>query len=66
MQEILDLCLKHAMNDFEELVRLASNEPVLTPEIAEEIIAFFENAEGIPYDLDAKFPNKDDQDIYSL
>ncbi|MHA1232755.1 MAG: hypothetical protein ACTSRP_20340 [Candidatus Helarchaeota archaeon] len=66
LQETLDLCFKHAMNDFEELVKLASNAPALTPEVAEEIIAFFEDAEGIPYDLGAEFKNKDDQDIYSL
>ncbi|MHA1360631.1 MAG: hypothetical protein ACTSQI_21880 [Candidatus Helarchaeota archaeon] len=65
-QETLDLCLKHAMKDFEDLIRLASNTPTLTPKIAEEIIAFFEEDDGAPYDLNASFPNPDDQDIYSL
>jgi len=65
-QETLDLCLRHAIKDFEDLVRLASNISTLTPEIAEEIIALFEEDDGSSYDLNAKFPNPDDQEIYSL
>ncbi len=65
-QETLDLCLKNAIKNFDELVALASNEPILTAEIAEEIIAFFEEDDGSPYDLNANFPNRDDQEIYSL
>ncbi|MHA1270504.1 MAG: hypothetical protein ACTSPY_12000 [Candidatus Helarchaeota archaeon] len=65
-QETLDLCLKHAVQDFEDLIKLASNEPTLTPEIAEEIIALFKEDDNTPYDIDGKFPNKNDQEIYNL
>jgi hypothetical protein len=65
-QETLDLCLKNALKNFDELIALASNEPTLTPENAEEIIALFEEDDGTPYDLSADFPNRDDQEIYSL
>jgi len=65
-QETLDLCLKNALKNFDELVALASNEPTLTPDNAEEIITFFEEDDGAPYDLGANFPNQDDQEIYSL
>jgi len=65
-QETLDLCLKNAIKNFDELIVLASNEPSLTPENAEEIIALFEEDDGAPYDIDANFPNQDDKEIYSL
>jgi hypothetical protein len=66
LQETLDLCLKNALKNFDELIALASNEPTLTPENAEEIIALFEEDDGAPYDLNAKFSSRDDQEIYSL
>ena len=65
-QETLDLCLKNSMKNFDELIVLASSEPSLTPENAEEIIALFEEDDRAPYDLEANFPNRDDQEIYSL
>lgn len=64
-QETLDLCLKNSMKNFDELIVLASSEPSLTPENAEEIIALFEEEDGAPYDLEANFPNRDDKEIYS-
>lgn len=65
-QETLDLCLRYAVKDFEDLVKFASNVPTLTPEIAEEIIALFEEDDSALYDINTKFPNPDDQEIHSL
>ncbi|MHA1649023.1 MAG: hypothetical protein ACTSYB_02425, partial [Candidatus Helarchaeota archaeon] len=65
-QETLDLYLRYAVKDFEDLVKFASNVPTLTPEIAEEIIALFEEDDGALYDTNTKFPNPDDQEIHSL
>nr|MDO8115934.1 hypothetical protein [Candidatus Sigynarchaeota archaeon] len=37
-QETLDLCLEYANSKFDDILRIASSMPVLTPEIAERFI----------------------------
>lgn len=65
-QEILDLCIEVADAHFEDILARAGAIPVLTPEIAEEIIAEFEKFKDTVYDTEASFPSKEDEDIYSI
>mgnify|MGYP000869356942 CR=1 FL=1 len=65
-QETIDICIEVANAHFEEMIAKASEIPVLSPDKAEEIIQNFEKYRNTPYNPNAKFPNQNDQDIYSL
>lgn len=66
LQETIDLCVQYATSNFEEVLVIASSTPRLTEDLAKEIIADFEQFKNTPYDRNAKFPRKDDEEIYSL
>ncbi len=65
-QETLNLCLKYSIQNFEEILELASSIPMFIPEKAEKIIKRFERFKDTPYDQNATFNNPDDNDIYLL
>jgi hypothetical protein len=48
------------------ILHLAAQQPQLTPEKAEMIIQDIENSTDVPYDLNAHFPNPNDEDIYNF
>ncbi len=63
-QETLELCVKFGKKNIEELVKLASSQPILTPEIAEQIIQGFEQYSGTYYNPNAEFASDNDNDAY--
>ena len=63
-QETLELCVKLGSKNIEQLIQLASTQPILTPAIAEQIIQDFEQFRGTYYDPDAKFASEIDNDAY--
>jgi hypothetical protein len=65
-QEIIDLCVNYASQNFDTIVKFASNRPQLTPEKAHEIIQRTERFRSIPYNKKGQFTNKDDQEIYNF
>ena len=65
-QETLDICVEFAITNFEEILRIASSIPILTPEIADNIIETFEKFKDTPYDRKAKFASDIDNDAYSI
>jgi len=65
-QETIDLCIEYAIENFEDILLIASSTPQLTPKKAEKIIKKFEKYKGTTYDEEAKFLSSEDNDIYSL
>ena len=65
-QEIVDLCIEFAQENFEELVNRASNIPRLTPQLADQILKEIDELIEVPYDLSLSSANEIDKDIYSL
>ena len=65
-QEIVDLCIEFAQENFEELINRASNVPLLTPQLADQIIKQIEELDDVQYDLSLSSANDIDKDIYSL
>lgn len=65
-QETIDLCIEYATANFEQILALASNIPMLSPKKAEEIIKKFEKYADSPYTLNEKYGSEIDQDIYGL
>ncbi|MCF2140790.1 MAG: hypothetical protein K9W44_12110 [Candidatus Lokiarchaeota archaeon] len=65
-QEIVDLCIEFAQDNFDELIIRASNMPKLTPQLAEEIINEIEKFDEVPYDLSLSSANEIDKDIYCM
>ncbi|MHA1342770.1 MAG: hypothetical protein ACTSQG_02185 [Promethearchaeota archaeon] len=63
-QELLDFCVLLANKHFDELAELITNIPKLSVKKAELIIEKREQLKDVPYDLNAGFVNKEDQDIY--
>lgn len=63
--EILDYCLILANDNFEKLVELVSNMPVLSLEKSEQIIEARNKLMNIIYDEEASFGSRDDKDIYN-
>jgi len=55
-----------ANQDFEKLVQLASEVPILNPEKAKRIIEERDKLREIPYKPLIKFDNPEDNDIYGL
>ncbi len=66
LQETLEFCLMLANQDFEKLVQLASEVPILNPEKAKRIIEERDKLSEIPYKYLVKFDNPEDDDIYGL
>jgi len=64
-KEILDYCLILANDNFEKLVELVSNMPVLSPEKSERIIEARNKLKNVIYDEKASFGHRDDEDIYN-
>ncbi len=65
-QETLDLCIEYANAKFEDILRIASSMPVLTPDIAERFIEEIETFTDAPYDVRATFASEFDDDAYSI
>ncbi len=63
--EILDYCLILANDNFEKLVELVSNMPVLSLEKSEQIIEARNKLKNVIYDEKASFGSRDDKDIYN-
>jgi len=63
-QEIVDLCIEFAQENFEELIHRASNIPRLTPQLAEQILKQIGELDEVPYDLSLSSANEIDKDIY--
>ena len=63
--EILDYCLILANDNFEKLVELASNMPIISIEKSEKIIEARNSLKNIIYDEEAPFGSRDDKDIYN-
>ena len=63
-QETLELCVKLGNKNIEQLMQLAISQPILTPEIAEQIIQDFEQFKGTYYNPNAKFASDIDNDAY--
>ena len=65
-QEIVDLCIEFAQENFEDLINRASNTPRLSPQLAEQILKQIDELDEVPYDLSLSSANKIDKDIYSV
>ena len=65
-QEIVDLCIEFAQENFEELINRASNIPRLTPQLADQILKQIDGLDEVPYDLSLSTASEIDKDIYSL
>jgi len=65
-QEIVDLCIEFAQENFEELINRASNIPRLTPQLAKQILKKIDALDEVPYDLSLSSANEIDKDIYSI
>ena len=65
-QEIVDLCIEFAQENFEELINRASNMPRLTPQLADLILKQIDKLDEVPYDLSLSAASEIDKDIYSL
>ena len=63
--EILDFCLMLSNDNFEKLVELVNNMPVLSLEISEQIIEARNKLKNVIYDEEASFGSRDDKDIYN-
>ncbi len=63
--EILDYCLILANDNFEKLVELVSNMPILSLEKFEQIIEARNKLKSVIYDEEASFGSRDDKDIYN-
>ncbi|KKK45257.1 MAG: hypothetical protein Lokiarch_11430 [Candidatus Lokiarchaeum sp. GC14_75] len=63
--EILDYCLILANDNFEKLVELVSNMPVLSLEKSEQIIEARNRLKNVIYDEEASFGSRDDKYIYN-
>lgn len=63
-QEILDFCVLLADQNFERLVELASEVPILNLEKVKKIIEKRNKLMNIDWDLSGQFLSKEDQDIY--
>jgi len=63
--EILDYCLILANDNFEKLVELVNNMPVLSLEKYEQIIEARNKLKNVIYDEEASFSSRDDKDIYN-
>ncbi len=64
-QEILDYCVILANENFEKLVKLATNIPVLNNKKIKKIIEERNKLITVPYDSSATFERRDDEDIYN-
>ncbi len=65
-QEIVDLCIEFAQENFEELINRASNIPRLTPQLADQILKKIDELDEVPYDLSLSSASGIDKDIYSV
>ena len=63
--EILDYCLILANDNFEKLVELVTNMPVLSLEKSEQIIEARNRLKNLIYDEEAPFGSRDDKEIYN-
>lgn len=64
-QEILDYCVILANENFEKLVELATNIPVLNNKKIKNIIEERNKLITVPYDSSTTFESRDDEDIYN-
>ena len=64
-KQILDYCLILANDNFEKLVELVNNMPILSLEKIEQIIEARNKLKNVVYDENASFGSRDDEDIYN-
>ena len=55
-----------ANQNFDKLVQIISQIPLLTPEKARRIIEKRNKLKDVPYNYNAKFENEEDNEIYGL
>lgn len=65
-QETLDYCLILANQNFEEIIQIAMNLPILNPKRAQKIIEERNNLGDVPYNTNLQFDSENDEDIYNL
>ena len=65
-QETLDYCLILANQNFEEIIRIAMDIPILNPRKAQAIIEERNTLGDIPYNTEFQFDSENDEDIYKL
>jgi hypothetical protein len=65
-QETLDYCLILANQNFEEIIKIAIQLPILNPKRAQEIIEERDSLIDVPYNINAHFELENDEDIYNL
>ncbi len=65
-QETLDYCVMLANQNFDKLVQIISQIPILTPEKVQRIIERRNKLKNVPYNYNAKFENEEDNEIYGL
>ena len=65
-QETLDYCLILANQNFEEIIQIAMNLPILNPKKAQKIIEERNSLGDIPYNPNLHFASENDEDIYNL
>lgn len=63
-QEVLDLCVKLGLSQFESLVSLLENPPILDLKKVSKILERRETRKDIPYTMETNL-SEDDSDIYS-
>ncbi len=64
-QETLDFCVMLANQNFEKLLEIVTQTPILTREKVKRIIDERNTLKNEFYDNKAKFENLDDEDIYN-
>ena len=64
-RETLDLCVQFANEHLDDIITETSSVPMLTPELAEGIIARNEKFKDTYYNEHESFANSDDEDIYN-
>lgn len=55
-----------ANQNFDKLVQIISQIPILTPEKVQRIIERRNKLKNVPYNYNAKFENEEDNEIYGL
>jgi hypothetical protein len=62
-QDILDACIKLGVNEFDRLVSLLEDVPIIDLAKIDRIKQMSKDHASIPYDAAARFPNPEDEDL---
>ena len=63
-QEVLDLCVQLGIKEFDELIELIENPPILSKEKVKRILNRRDTRENIPYEKGDQLHSEEDRDIY--